>query len=116
MADRTYTFPTHQDLARFMNVLDMYTCWRVEGFYPDSKSENQHGDLIVTQALPHKQVKVPWKVHGCSATFDMTFLEAHVEPFRKERAEEHMLEIARRFGFEGGRAPRSYGGVSVRIR
>ncbi|MCA9671323.1 MAG: hypothetical protein KC503_37255 [Myxococcales bacterium] len=114
-SERQYEFPSPQDVARFMGVLDMYTCWSVEGFYAESTNENQHGDLIITQALPHVRVKCPWRVNGCVVTFDMTYVEAHFEPFRKQRVYDHMLELARRFGFGGSNSPRRYGGVSVRF-
>ena len=93
--ERCYRFPTSLQLERFMKSFDNWSGYEVEGFY---SANTKTGSMTVTQALPHMQARVPWRISDNTVYFDLTYVLLHFNEFKTQRILEHMLNQANLFG------------------
>jgi hypothetical protein len=92
-AIRRYTFPSRQNLSNFMGLVNKFTGWTLDGYYPDL-DKPQSGRVLVTQANPYARVCVEWRTEGKTVTLDLTVLELHFDAWNRDRAIAHLRQLA----------------------
>jgi hypothetical protein len=93
MSTISISFPTRQNLNNFMNLINSFTGYTLEGFYPDLQKP-QSGRIRITQALPHLQVYVSYKAEGSHVAIDMSYVDQNFDPFKRQRVYDHLLQLA----------------------
>ena len=94
---REYSFPSRANLENFMGLVNRFTGWSLEGFYPGA-DRPQSGRIRVSQSLPFVQAYLDWKTSGNTVTIDVTNLELHFDPGSRERCYQHLRQLA---GWQG---------------
>ena len=65
----------------------------MEDYFPDLQKP-QSGRIRVTQALPHLQVYVTYKVEGSLVILDMGYIDQNFDPFKRQRVYDHLTQLA----------------------
>ncbi len=86
-------FPMRENLNNFMNLINSFTGYTLEGFYPDLQKP-QSGRIRVSQALPFLQVYVSWKAEGSHVSIDMGYVDQQFDPFKRQLVYDHLLQLA----------------------
>jgi hypothetical protein len=92
MSTISISFPSRQNLNNFMNLINSFTGYTLEGFFPDLQKP-QSGRIRVTQGLPYLQVYVEWKAEGSHVTLDMLNVD-RFDPFKRQQVYDHLLQLA----------------------